>query len=45
MQDLRRELRALKKKYKQASESERQPLTELRDIEGKTKNNTESRVA
>ena len=32
VQDLRRELRALKKKYKQANEAERQPLTELREI-------------
>ena len=32
VQDLRRKLRALKKKYKQASEGERQPLTELREI-------------
>ena len=32
VQDLRRELRALKKKYKQGSEGERQPLTELREI-------------
>ena len=32
MQDVRRELRALKKKYKHASEGERQPFTELREI-------------
>ena len=32
IQDLRCELRALKKKYKQASEGEHQPLTELREI-------------
>ena len=32
VQDLKRELRAVKKKYKQASEGERQPLTELREI-------------
>ena len=32
IQDLRRELRVLKKKYKQAWEGERQPLTELREI-------------
>ena len=32
VQDLRRELRAPKKKYKQANEGERQPLTELREI-------------
>ena len=32
VQDLRRELRALKKKYKQASDGEHQPLTDLREI-------------
>ena len=29
IQDVQRELRALKKKYKQAGEGERQPLTEV----------------